>query len=131
VLPSGGDPGMPAGQSFSGLDAETSAALIDWYGTEAADVAAYCAAHGLTRRLAEGCAVLAGEIGYAVAHGAAVRLADVVLRRTRLGGIGHPGAAAVSAAADLMTSAHDWSPAERASEIAHVETRYPRVTTAR
>ncbi|HVW05872.1 MAG TPA: FAD-dependent oxidoreductase [Vicinamibacterales bacterium] len=131
LLPGAGSSDTPAGQSFSGLDAEASATLIDWYGTEAADVAAYCATHGLTRRLAEGGAVLAGEIGYAVEHGAAVRLADVVLRRTRLGGTGHPGAVALSAAADLMTSALGWSSAERASEIAHVETRYPRVTTAR
>jgi glycerol-3-phosphate dehydrogenase len=106
------------------IDAEASAALVDWYGIEAADVAAYCATRGLTRPLADGCPVLAGEVGYAVEHGAAVRLADVVLRRTRLGGVGHPGAAALSAAADLMTSALGWSPAERASEIAHAEARY-------
>jgi glycerol-3-phosphate dehydrogenase len=118
-------------QSFAGyddlnnaIDAEASARLIDWYGTEAADVAAYCAARGLTTPLADGRGVLAGEIGYAVEHGAAVRLADVVLRRTRLGGTGHPGAAALNAAADLLAVRCGWSPAERASEIAHVEARY-------
>ncbi len=106
------------------IDAEASAALVDWYGTEAADVAAYCAAGGLTRPLTEGCRVLAGEIGYAVEHGGVVRLADAVLRRTPLGGTGHPGDAALHAAADLMAAKLAWSPAERAAEIAHVEERF-------
>jgi glycerol-3-phosphate dehydrogenase len=68
--------------------------------------------------------VLAGEIAYAVEHGAAVRLADAVLRRTPLGGTGHPGDAALNAAADLLAARLGWSASERASEIAHVEARY-------
>lgn len=124
VLPSAERAKTPADALLEGLDVTSTAAAIDWYGGEAADVAAYCAASGLTRPLAEGCRVLAGEIAYAVEHGAAVRLADAVLRRTALGGAGHPGDAALSAAADLMAAKLRWSPAERAAEIAHVEARF-------
>jgi glycerol-3-phosphate dehydrogenase len=124
VLPSAESPTTRDDALLEGLDAASTAALIDWYGTEAADVAAYCAANGLAAPLADGCRVLAGEIAYAVEHGAAVRLADAVLRRTPLGGTGHPGDAALNAAADLLAARLGWSASERASEIAHVEARY-------
>jgi hypothetical protein len=50
-----------------------------WYGTEASTVIQFARTAGLTDRLAPGCAILAGEVAYAVEFGAAVHLSDVVL----------------------------------------------------
>jgi glycerol-3-phosphate dehydrogenase len=97
--------------------------LVDWYGTEAARVARYCAAAGLAGSL-PGCAVLAGEIAYATDHGSAVHLSDAVLRRTPLGGTGHPGDAALAAAARVMAARRGWSERVVADEMAEVERRF-------
>jgi glycerol-3-phosphate dehydrogenase len=107
------------------LDRDQIEHLGSWYGTEASDVVRFAFERGLMRRLADGEAVLAGEIAYAVEHAQAVRLADVVLRRTPLGSAGHPGDAALSAAADVMGERLGWTPEQRAAEIQDVLQRYP------
>ena len=63
------------------------------------------------------CDVTAAEVLYAVREEMAVTLADALLRRTEAGTRGHPGRAAVEAAATLMASELGWSAARRASEI--------------
>lgn len=108
------------------LDASARRHLVDWYGTEAPDVLDYAVTTGLASPVVEGSPVLAAEIAYAHAHGAAVRLADAALRRTNLGATGHPGRAALEAAAGVMTRRCGWSDEQRAAEIAHVERRYER-----
>ena len=57
------------------------------------------------------------EILYAVREEMAVTLADALLRRTEAGTRGHPGAAAVDAAARLMADELGWSEARRAKEV--------------
>jgi glycerol-3-phosphate dehydrogenase len=114
-----------------GMAADVRAHLVDWYGAEAARVAAFCADRQLTGRLAPELPVLAGEIAYAVDHARAVRLADAVLRRTRLGETGHPDAAAIAAAADVMGPRLGWSDADRAAEIALVDARFASPSPAR
>jgi glycerol-3-phosphate dehydrogenase len=99
------------------LDRDQIEHLGSWYGTEASDVVRFAFERGLMRRLADGEAVLAGEIAYAVEHAQAVRLADVVLRRTPLGSAGHP--------ADVMGERLGWTPEQRAAEIQDVLQRYP------
>jgi glycerol-3-phosphate dehydrogenase len=106
------------------LDEDVGEHLVDWYGTEAAEVIQVSAAADRVQRLAPGCPVLEGELLYAVERSQAVRLADVVLRRTRLGTTGHPGRAALDRAADLMTTCMAWSADTRAREVADVEARY-------
>ena len=96
-----------------------------WYGTEASTVIQFARTAGLTDRLAPGCAILAGEVAYAVEFGAAVHLSDVVLRRLPLGNAGHPGQEALTRAADIMGERMNWSPERRAEEIAAVERIYP------
>ncbi|MEO8482304.1 MAG: FAD-dependent oxidoreductase, partial [Acidobacteriota bacterium] len=91
------------------LDAETRRHLVDWYGTEAPDVIDHAVATNLAFPLTPGSSVLAGEIAYALEHGAAVRLADAVLRRTNLGATGHPGHASLEAAANIMATRCHWS----------------------
>jgi glycerol-3-phosphate dehydrogenase len=107
------------------LDIDVSRHLTGWYGTEASDVLRFGIARGLTDRLAPGTPVIAGEVGYAVEHAQAVRLGDVVLRRTPLGSAGQPSDAALERAADVMAAACGWSAARRAQEVEDVKRTYP------
>jgi glycerol-3-phosphate dehydrogenase len=112
--------------AFSGLDSpapDVAAHLVDWYGPEARRVWALALTRGLTSPL-DGSAVIEAEIVAAVEDARAVRLADVVLRRTRLGGAGHPGNRALHQAADVMAHALGWSEHERAREVDAVLDRY-------
>jgi glycerol-3-phosphate dehydrogenase len=113
--------GLAAGVT---LDDDVFDHLVDWYGTEASDVLAVAASAGRVQRLAPGCPVLDGEVLYAVERSQALKLGDVVFRRTRLGTAGHPGAAALAAAADIMGNVLGWSPEHRAAQIADVAARY-------
>jgi glycerol-3-phosphate dehydrogenase len=106
------------------LDDDVSRHLVEWYGTEAAEVMAVSAAASRVQRLAPGSPIIEGELLYAVERSQAARLADVVLRRTRLGTAGHPGRAALDRAADVLTNHFGWSVEERAAQIAEVEARY-------
>lgn len=105
------------------LDDDVMAHLVDWYATEAPDVVRVATASG-SERLSPDSPVIAGEIVYAATHGAARRLADAVLRRTRLGATGQPRPEALAAAALAMSTVTGWSVAEREAEIAHVLERY-------
>lgn len=69
-------------------------------------------------------AVLAAEIVHAVRDEMAVRLADVVQRRTILGAAGPPDAAAVEACAALMGDLLGWSPQQRQDEIEQLYAGY-------
>ena len=64
------------------------------------------------------------EIAYAAREEMAVTLADALLRRTEAGSAGHPGADAVSRAADVMAAELGWDSARRQSEIDAVEVFY-------
>jgi glycerol-3-phosphate dehydrogenase len=68
--------------------------------------------------------VLAGEIAYAAENADAVRLADAVLRRTALGGAGHPGSEALQRAAAIMAETCGWTDARRDEELAATERVY-------
>ncbi len=107
------------------LDDEVVEHLVDWYGTEAAEVLRVSAGAGRLGRLAPDTPVLDGEILYAVERSRARRLADAVLRRTRLGAAGRPGRAALEAAADVMAARFGWTEGQRADELARVLARFP------
>jgi len=107
------------------LDHEVLDHLTGWYGTEASEVVSFAAAAGLTGLLPGEQPILEGEIAYAVEHGAAVRLADAVLRRTPLGSAGHPGRPALERAAQLMGERLGWTVDEQAAELAALERFYP------
>jgi glycerol-3-phosphate dehydrogenase len=69
------------------------------------------------------------DTGAAVLHAVraemAVTLSDVVFRRTGLGGLGHPGKAALSNAAKLMARELGWNDDHTLREIAAVEAQFP------
>ena len=70
------------------------------------------------------CAVTAGEVRHAVREEMAVRLPDVLLRRTQAGSAGDPGDVAVQAAARIMAGELGWTPARVDQEVAELRSVY-------
>jgi glycerol-3-phosphate dehydrogenase len=71
-----------------------------------------------------GSPTVGAEIVHVIRHEMAVRLADIVVRRTGLGAAGHPGAEAVAACARIAAGELGWTPAHEAAEIAAVDRVY-------
>ncbi len=78
----------------------------------------------LARRLGDS-PVIEAEVAHAVRSEMAVRLADVVFRRTDLGSAGHPGLPALERAADLMAAELGWEPSRRRAELERVQAAFP------
>jgi glycerol-3-phosphate dehydrogenase len=109
----------------SPLPAPLVARLVAAYGTCYSDIARLIAADpSLAAPLSPGCRVTRAEIVHAAREEMAVHLADALLRRTETGAGGHPGAAAVATAADIMAAEHGWTPHQRAAEIDLVDRFY-------
>jgi glycerol-3-phosphate dehydrogenase len=68
--------------------------------------------------------LLRAQVRYAVREEMAHRLGDVVFRRTSLGSAGHPGSAALQAAAEEMGRELGWEAARLQKELAEVEAAY-------
>ena len=64
---------------------------------------------------------IGAEVVHAIRRESAVRLSDVVMRRTTLGAAGNPGRQAIAAAARLAASELGWNEAHTATEVADVE----------
>jgi len=64
------------------------------------------------------------EVIHTIRQEMACTLPDIVLRRTQIGSMGHPGAAIVEAAATIAGEELGWTPARRAQEIAAVDEFY-------
>jgi len=104
----------------SAVPTRTLTALVRNHGTEA---------HELLRRarggadaefapaLVDGSDTLVAEVEHAVEKEMALRLSDVILRRTDLGSGAHPGRAALRAAAASMAAALGWSAARLDGEV--------------
>jgi glycerol-3-phosphate dehydrogenase len=103
------------------LDRDVIDHLTGWYGTEASDVVRHAADTGRLERLAPTTPVIVGEVSYATVNADAVRLSDVVMRRTSLGAAGHPGRDALERAAATMANVARWSDEERAEEVRATE----------
>jgi glycerol-3-phosphate dehydrogenase len=69
-------------------------------------------------------AVVRAEARHAVREEMAMKLADVVFRRTQIGAAAHPGPAVLDAIADVMTKELAWTKERAARELAEVEARY-------
>lgn len=102
------------------LDPDVQRHLAGWYGTEASAVLHCAHSNGAMARIAVDSPVIEGEAIYAVREAAAVRLGDVVFRRTPLGSAGDPGEEAIARCALVMARECGWSDARRAEEIALV-----------
>lgn len=75
--------------------------------------------------------VLAVEVAYAARHEMALTLADAVFRRTDLCTTGHPGAAALHAAAQVMAENSAWTEERRVAELDDVRRRLRRARGGR
>jgi glycerol-3-phosphate dehydrogenase len=75
--------------------------------------------------------VLAVEIAYAAQHEMALTLADAVFRRTDLCTTGHPGTAALHAAAQVMAENSAWTEERRVAELDDVRRRLRRARGGR
>jgi len=106
------------------LDRDVQAHLAAWYGTEATAVLRSAHAAGALGRLCPTSPVIAGEVIHAVREAMAVRLDDVVFRRTPLGSAGNPGDEAIHAVADVMARECGWDTTRRDDEIAVVRQRF-------
>ena len=70
------------------------------------------------------CEVTGAEVVDAVRHEFAVRLSDVLLRRTEAGTAGHPGVQVVTTAAHVMARELGWDSTRVSREIAEVDRFY-------
>ncbi|MCX7818791.1 MAG: glycerol-3-phosphate dehydrogenase/oxidase [Kiritimatiellae bacterium] len=68
--------------------------------------------------------VLRAEVAYACREEAAQTLADIVLRRTGLGGAGHPGAEALEECAAIAAAELGWDESRRRAELEAIEQVY-------
>lgn len=83
-----------------------------------------CERGSLLDPLADGCSVLGAEVVHAVRHEMAVKLMDVVRRRTDLGKAGLRSDHGIRQAAALMAGELGWEAARREAEIAEVLAAY-------
>jgi glycerol-3-phosphate dehydrogenase len=98
----------------------TADALAHNYGSCYADVLRHAGAPELEGCIA-GTTTLRAEVLHAVRDEMAVRLADVVFRRTDLCSGGHPGRQALEEAASLAAAELGWSAVKRSAELADAE----------
>ncbi len=109
----------------TGLDAATARQLALTYGSECRQVLALARTDpALLEPVAPGAPVLKAQVAHAVREEMAMRLTDVVTRRTPLGAAGHPGGAVVDGCAAVMARERAWSAARTAEEVEAVTRFY-------
>lgn len=107
------------------LEPRTVRDLIISHGSEIDKVVDYCqAVPGYLEKLSEERETLAGEVAYAVEHEMACTLDDVVIARTGLGTIGHPGTAVLEKAITIIGPLLEWDEQRIEEELEMVERRY-------
>ena len=98
--------------------------LIQNYGSRYGRI--WKAADGQGRSsIAAGSSVLKAEVIHGVREEMALKLSDVVLRRTELGTVGHPGQEALTTCAQVMAAELGWSVERQQNEIKEVAAVYP------
>jgi glycerol-3-phosphate dehydrogenase len=116
---------LGATKRFARLPADVVTHLVTHYGTEIdAIVDLGSGMSGGLEPVAAGRLTVAAEIRFAVADEMAVRLEDVIFRRTGLGSVGHPGRTCLERCADIQATALGWDEARRRDEIAAVDRRF-------
>ena len=108
-----------------GLPTDTIPHLIAAYGSRYRDVMEVAGTHREWRtRLAPDSPVIGAELVLAARKEMAPTLADIVIRRTPLGALGHPGDSAATRAAAIVGDELGWSEDRRRQEIADVTAFY-------
>ncbi|MFO7305926.1 MAG: FAD-dependent oxidoreductase [Gammaproteobacteria bacterium] len=104
-------------KKLAGLPEPTIDGLVCNFGTEYRDVLSTLPDVRVDTSQLIGRSTLRHEVAYAVEHEMAVRLDDVVLRRTDLGAGVHPGRIALERAAEVMAQRLGWSSDRKRGEI--------------
>jgi glycerol-3-phosphate dehydrogenase len=108
-----------------GLPTDTIPHLIAAYGSRYRDVMEIAGNHREWKtRLAPDSPVIGAELVLAARKEMAPTLADIVIRRTPLGALGHPGVAALTRAAAIVGAELGWTEDQRQREIAAVDRFY-------
>lgn len=95
------------------------------YAEAAADVLRLMATgDDLRVEVSDTAATVGAEVLHAIRHEMAVRLSDVVVRRTGLGAAGHPGREAIVACGRIAARELGWTAEQQAEEVAAVERLY-------
>jgi len=74
--------------------------------------------------VAPDCPTTGVEVVHAVRHEMAVRLSDIVIRRSGLGAAGHPGREAVAACAAIAATELGWDQNKSQEEIRNLDAFY-------
>jgi glycerol-3-phosphate dehydrogenase len=114
-----------AQQASGAVDARTLTRLARSYGTAYPRLVAFVERDAsLARPLGATCPITRAEVLYALHAEMAMRLSDVMLRRTEAGSAAHPGRDALEAAGAIAAAERGWSEARTMAEIDDVEARY-------
>jgi glycerol-3-phosphate dehydrogenase len=108
-----------------GLPADTIPHLIAAYGSRYRDVLDLAAARPEWRtRIARDSPVIGAELAHAARKEMAPTLGDVVIRRTPLGALGHPGDEPLARAAAIVGRELHWPTDRQREEVAAVQKFY-------
>lgn len=109
----------------SQLDAESVRSLVHNHGSSYPEVLRYVEEDPATARTLGDSPVIGAEVVHAVRHEMALKLGDVVFRRTDLGTAGSPGGDALRQCAALMAGELGWDEERVEREIAEVQQVFP------
>lgn len=105
---------------------DISKALIRNYGSEYLSVLNYALHDPLLGEEIEGTGVIRAEVIHAVREEMAIKLEDVVFRRTEIGTGKNPGRRALEITAELMAAEHGWDKIRKEEEISSVSDIFAR-----
>jgi glycerol-3-phosphate dehydrogenase len=112
-------------RGYGDLGPEIIEHLIRNYGSKYGEVVKYISENSDWKNpVSEFSPVLKAEIVYAVREEMAIRLADVIRRRTELGSAGYPGDEALTTCAKLMAGELGWTPQKIDDEIVYAKDLY-------
>jgi len=107
-------------KKYGGFEPAQVAFLCKMYGTEIDSILNLAETEQLTGKLdADG--ELEAQVVYAIQNEMAVKLSDILLRRTGIGTLGHPGIEVLDKVANLAASLLHWDEKRKEEEIAEVE----------
>jgi glycerol-3-phosphate dehydrogenase len=112
--------GRPDGTSPEGVSA-----VVVNHGSAYPQVLALLDADPSLRETLAGSDTLRAAVVHAVREEMALRLEDVLFRRTDLGSGGHPGAEALGEAADLMAAELGWDDSRKQKEVQRAHAAFP------
>ena len=113
-----------------GLDSSVIRGLVRNHGSDYNDVLRYVQDDASLAEQVAGSTVLKAELAHAIHDEMAMKLGDVVFRRTDLGTGAHPGEEALKLCASLMATELGWDSRRTERELDEVRAMFPKVSVA-